>query len=488
MSLLRSGLNQLSYTGVEALQPPNLTVHKRDPISGAVANRDIRTFNIGSLWLNDVNRSLWVLANKDGGVPAWVLLSGGGNGILSITGDTGGPVFGDGMQNVNITGDGVTIAVAGSPMTNTLVISTIGGGGGSLNQVTGDLGTPVTPTGGNIDIITGLASNNAGSTFAFSGSGSILTLDASDSDENTCFGFNAGNTSTVAIQNTCFGYNAGSSLAGGSISAASYNVFIGNGAGENVNGSTPAQGSYHTAVGSLALNQATTSEGNTAIGNGSFYALTTGSFNTGVGVNTGCNGTNGVTTGQRNTLIGHFAGSNYRSSESNNILIGAAVNGTLGESNVIRIGHSTNTTTYIAGIVGNTVSNALMVTIDSSTSQLGTQAIPTGMMTWTVVTGSSQAMAANNGYIANNAGTINFSLPASSAVGDIIRITGINNATGWQISQAAGQQIFFGTSSTTSGATGTITSSATRDSIEIVCVVANTIWNVLSVIGNPTIV
>jgi len=109
-------------------------------------------------------------------------------------------------------------------------------------------------------------------------------------------------------------------------------------------------------------------------------------------------------------------------------------------------------------------------------------------MTWTVVTGASQTMAINNGYIANNAGTIAFALPSTAAVGSILRITGINNATGWQITQASGQQIFFGTSSTTLGATGTLTSSATRDSIYLVCVVANTTWNVLSSIGNITVV
>lgn len=107
--------------------------------------------------------------------------------------------------------------------------------------------------------------------------------------------------------------------------------------------------------------------------------------------------------------------------------------------------------------------------------------------TWSVIT-ANQTAAVNNGYICNKGGTLALALPASSAVGDIIEVTGINTALGWQITQASGQQIFFGTSSTTSGATGTLTSSATRDSIRMVCVVANTIWNVISSIGNPTVV
>jgi hypothetical protein len=109
-------------------------------------------------------------------------------------------------------------------------------------------------------------------------------------------------------------------------------------------------------------------------------------------------------------------------------------------------------------------------------------------VTWSVVTGASQSMASNHGYIANNAGTINFSLPGTSSIGDIISITGINNATGWQITQALGQQIFYGKSSTTSGAGGSLTSSATRDTITMVCTAANTTWQIISSIGNITVV
>ncbi len=112
---------------------------------------------------------------------------------------------------------------------------------------------------------------------------------------------------------------------------------------------------------------------------------------------------------------------------------------------------------------------------------------PASGFTWSVIT-VNQTAAVNNGYICNKAGTLALALPASSAVGSIIEVTGINTATGWQITQAAGQQIFFGNTSTTSGATGTLTSTAIRDSIRIVCVVADLTWNVLSSIGNITVV
>lgn len=111
-----------------------------------------------------------------------------------------------------------------------------------------------------------------------------------------------------------------------------------------------------------------------------------------------------------------------------------------------------------------------------------------GGLTWTVVTGISQSAVANNGYIANNAGLVTVTLPATSAVGDTIAVTGINNATGWKVAQNAGNQIFFGTSSTTSGTGGSLASSATRDTVYLVCMTANATWNVVNSIGNITIV
>lgn len=47
---------------------------------------------------------------------------GGGTGILTITGNTGGAVGADGSNNINVIGGGA-ISVAGSPGTNTLTIS-----------------------------------------------------------------------------------------------------------------------------------------------------------------------------------------------------------------------------------------------------------------------------------------------------------------------------------------------------------------------------
>jgi hypothetical protein len=111
-----------------------------------------------------------------------------------------------------------------------------------------------------------------------------------------------------------------------------------------------------------------------------------------------------------------------------------------------------------------------------------------GGLTWTVVTGTTQAAAVNNGYIANNAGLVTVTLPSTSAVGDTVAVTGINNATGWKVAQNAGNQIFFGTASSTSGTGGSLASTNTRDVVYLVCMVANGAWNVVGSIGNITVV
>ena len=107
-------------------------------------------------------------------------------------------------------------------------------------------------------------------------------------------------------------------------------------------------------------------------------------------------------------------------------------------------------------------------------------------MPWTVVTGASQAMTSNNGYIANRAGTVAFTLPTTSAVGDVIIVFGMNTATGWSIAYTTNQQIFFGTSSTTI-TSGSLASVNIRDSVTMICTTANLTWTVISSVGNITV-
>lgn len=111
---------------------------------------------------------------------------------------------------------------------------------------------------------------------------------------------------------------------------------------------------------------------------------------------------------------------------------------------------------------------------------------PGGALNWNVVAVGTN-MAVNNGYITNNAAIpVTLVLPAVAAVGDIIRVTG-KAVGGWTITQGAGQTIFFGTASTTTGVAGFLSSTNTRDTVELLCVTANNDFNVLSSIGNVTV-
>ena len=113
--------------------------------------------------------------------------------------------------------------------------------------------------------------------------------------------------------------------------------------------------------------------------------------------------------------------------------------------------------------------------------------LATESLTWSEVTGTSQAMAIENAYIANNAGLVTCTLPASAAIGDRVAVVG--KGTGlFAIAQNAGQTVHFDGVSTTTGAGGSITAQVRYDCLELVCITANTDWVVRCSVGNFTIV
>lgn len=99
----------------------------------------------------------------------------------------------------------------------------------------------------------------------------------------------------------------------------------------------------------------------------------------------------------------------------------------------------------------------------------------TAGFSWYPITAASQLMTSNNGYIANRGTLVTLTLPTTSAVGDLITVVG-QGAGGWLIAQAAGQQIHIGSSASTLGAGGSVASTNQFDSVDLVCIVASTIW------------
>jgi hypothetical protein len=96
---------------------------------------------------------------------------------------------------------------------------------------------------------------------------------------------------------------------------------------------------------------------------------------------------------------------------------------------------------------------------------------------WTEVTGTSQAAAADSGYVTNNAGLVTVTLPATAAFGTALSIIG-KGAGGWSLAQNSGQNIQVGSVSSTVGAGGSVASTNRFDSIDLLCTTANTTWTV----------
>lgn len=164
-------------------------------------------------------------------------------------------------------------------------------------------------------------------------------------------------------------------------------------------------------------------------------------------------------------------------------LVGAASNG------ITSIGPLTNGQL----LIGNTGSDPSAATLTagsgvSITNGSGSITISTagGGFSWTTVTGTTQSMAVENGYVANNASLITFTLPSSASVGDSIQIIGLG-AGGFSLVLNSGQLIRFGNQVTTTSS-GSISSTNQYDSLNIVCIVTNTTWSVRAAQGNLSVV
>lgn len=158
-----------------------------------------------------------------------------------------------------------------------------------------------------------------------------------------------------------------------------------------------------------------------------------------------------------------------------------SVNPTIPTSFVTDIGTaipSSNVLQVRGGVGITTSASGNVVTITSNNSGIIWQAITSLMNTTQIV--------ANNGYITKGSSTCILILPASSLLGDTFIVTG--NTSLFQIMQNAGQQIFFGTQSTTAGVAGSLSSLQVEDHYQFLCIQANVGWKVITAIGNAGII
>lgn len=234
--------------------------------------------------------------------------------VETIEGNSGGPVGPDGLNNINVIGDGITIDVAGNPGTNTLTISSIAAIASSFDTDSG----AAAPAAGILNIIADNATFHAGSSVSFSGSGNSVLLNVSDSRFNTIIGKGSGSATLVANENVVLGAFSG-----------------------------------------LALIAA---GGNTVVGSSSLQSLTNGNNNTIIGSGAA---PNYIGNESSNIIIGHsIDGVN---GESNTLRIG----------NGSGTGAGALSRCFIAGINGVNVGSVATVVTENA-NQLGTAALTAG--------------------------------------------------------------------------------------------------------------
>ena len=194
-----------------------------------------------------------------------------------------------------------------------------------------------------------------------------------------------------------------------------------------------------------------------------------------------------VSTAVMTELATGFTLAGGTTSKTLTVALDANVAGTNTGDVTLATNHGLSLTGQVIGM--GTPSDIGPATTNSVTTTTHTHAISGFQLafTWNDVTGTTQAMTVNNGYLADNASLVTLTLPSTAAFGTIIEVAGAGDG-GWKVAQNSGQIIRFGNASTTLGTGGYLASTHTRDSIKLLCVTANTSFQVISSIGNITYV
>jgi hypothetical protein len=162
------------------------------------------------------------------------------------------------------------------------------------------------------------------------------------------------------------------------------------------------------------------------------------------------------------------------------------------QSNLI-LSYPGNPNGFVAGttyqLCWDTVDNVLWV---CTTSGIASTAVWTecinAQSNWLLASSTPITMLPNYSYVTNNGATLStFTLPTTAAFGTTLEISGVSSG-GWTLTQEIGQSINFGNVSSTTGSSGSLSSMNQNDYVKLVCVSANTTWNVIGSIGMLTIV
>lgn len=379
-----------------------------------------------------------------------------------------------------------------------------------------------------------------------------LRVNTSSGINNTAVGYRALDANTVGSNNIALGNDAlGGNTGGVNNIAIGYESLLVNTASNNIGIGTNAlvantSGTGNISIGTSALRSNITGNRNIVVGLSAGSNISPGQENIIIGNNaarTCSSGASSVVIGNyasdnsstvgRSVIIGYDAYKNINTALSTSVIIGISA-GTLKEDETPLVQDSrsvfigANTKGSVSGTTRQIIIGADAVGLGSNTTVLGTthqvSAIiygtinaPSGLssfgatftaninapnvvysvngltgditvtgITWSTAI-TNRGLSANSGLFATPAsGVLGLTLPASSPIGTIVRVSGVSG--GWRLGQNSGQTIYFGNLSTTTGINGYLESTHARDSVELVCYVADTNWNVISSIGTIQVV
>lgn len=385
-------------------------------------------------------------------------------------GTTVAPTFGGTGQTTYATGDiiysSVTNTLSKLPIGSTGQVLTVVGGIPAWQSVAPVAVTDVTGTTGRI-VVTGTTIKNVNIDPAYIGQNTITTLGTITTgvwNGSNIPLANGGTSASLTASNGGIFYStasAGAILAGTAVAGR----IILSGASTTPAWSVATFPSAVGATGTILRSDgtngwlATTATfQNTLVANGILYASAT-------------NVQGQITTANNGTLITNAAG-------VPSILAGPGVTGKiLYSQSGAPPQWSTPTYPAIAGTAG-------QVMMSDGTNFVMNPSPPD--FTAVTVDGTTQGMAVGTMYITNNAAGVTYTLPVTAITGQEIRIVGKLGIS--TINQNANQKIYFGSVSTTTGITGSLTGSNVGCCIQLTCITtgANTEWMVSSSSGNWT--
>lgn len=590
----KPGKGTLAYTGIKESNPPQIYTSQRDPTVN-----DFYRYDIGDMWVNRSTKTIWGIADKANNQASWVEYGDTLADISTLTGDVGGAVGPDALDNVNLIG-GDNITAIGTPASNQIAFGVsgttehsiqLGNAAGSLNSLgvltNGQL--PIGSTGA--DPVAANLLSADGSITITNGAGSIdlSSLGTSSIDQDQIYYVGKHGNDTLSGRNldeAVLTFGQALTLATAALPTANNRfsiVCLDNGIYvENITcvqyvdiyaPNASLTGTITCADDSDVkfhmLNVATGTIGVTKLGGGTSYSNIDIDVINCAGTGAGFVGLSGALNciwkelyvvdgfgiGDLSSLLGHLhikggdiyisgTGTGVARANTGSIVgrvdhildigVGATTaisctDGTI-DLNVSKIDCDTaynitgataelrlfcneliGTRTTAGGgtsknwvpqdemangtlVIGNGITNDPVVSTLTAgpgmiiTNGAGsiTLAVSGGGFAWNEILAVSANMDVDNGYIANNAGLVTLTLPATAAQGSMIKVTG-KGAGGWRIAQNALQVIHFANNDSTVGVGGRLDSTGQYDSIELVCITANTDWNVLNSTGAITI-